>query len=391
MEALEAAAREPPALVVSDLMMPRMDGFELLRRWKADPRLRGVPFLVYTATYTEPKDERLAIGLGADAFLVKPAEPAPFLAAVEEVLARCGQEASAAPGRPREEASVLLEQQAQVLASKLEAKVAQLAAERGRLGDAVAIHRGVIEASRDPIFSVDRSYRYTSFNRAHLDAMVAAYGARPELGHPLSEAQRVREDWERAQRNLDRALAGESFVEEAFSGEPGPRRSYFEVAHGPILDAGGAVTGVAVFARDVTKRRLAEEGLRASETLHRTLFETAPNGVALASLDATVLKANGRLGTLLGAPDPVALEGRRLVEFVIAEDRERAEDWLSSLPAERGATAARLRFRTGESEFDADVMTAATTNPEDGTAAIVVRSCRTSSCRSCRAWISTIG
>src|SRR5690606_13095006 len=50
-----------------------------LRHWKADPRLKRIPFVAYTATYTEPADERPALGLGADAFILKPAAPAAFL------------------------------------------------------------------------------------------------------------------------------------------------------------------------------------------------------------------------------------------------------------------------------------------------------------------------
>src|SRR5690606_16346899 len=68
-EALVLARQTPPDVVVSDLLMPVMDGYTLLRHWKADAQLRGLPFIVYTATYTEAEDERLAYDLGADAFI----------------------------------------------------------------------------------------------------------------------------------------------------------------------------------------------------------------------------------------------------------------------------------------------------------------------------------
>ena len=68
-EALAKAREIPPDVVISDLLMPVMDGYTLLRHWKADARLKRVPFIVYTATYTEPKDEELALNLGADAFI----------------------------------------------------------------------------------------------------------------------------------------------------------------------------------------------------------------------------------------------------------------------------------------------------------------------------------
>lgn len=86
-EALVLARQSLPDVVISDLLMPVMDGYTLLRHWKADPRLRAKPFIVYTATYTEPEDERLALNLGADAFILKPTEPDEFLRRLEAVSA----------------------------------------------------------------------------------------------------------------------------------------------------------------------------------------------------------------------------------------------------------------------------------------------------------------
>ena len=85
-QALELARANVPDLVISDLLMPVMDGYTLLRQWKADEALQGKPFMVYTATYTEPKDEKLALDMGADDFIVKPAEPEFFMQRVNEVL-----------------------------------------------------------------------------------------------------------------------------------------------------------------------------------------------------------------------------------------------------------------------------------------------------------------
>jgi two-component system cell cycle sensor histidine kinase/response regulator CckA len=87
-EALLLARRATPDLVISDLLMPVMDGYTLLRHWKTDEHLARVPFIVYTATYTEAEDERLALSLGADAFLLKPSEPEDFMRSIREVAAR---------------------------------------------------------------------------------------------------------------------------------------------------------------------------------------------------------------------------------------------------------------------------------------------------------------
>ncbi len=88
LEALARARENPPDLAVSDLLMPDMDGYALLRYWRSDERLRKLPIIVYTATYTAPRDERLAMALGADAFLIKPCEPEELMSAIEDVMAR---------------------------------------------------------------------------------------------------------------------------------------------------------------------------------------------------------------------------------------------------------------------------------------------------------------
>ncbi len=134
-EALTKARAAPPDAVVSDLLMPVMDGYTLLRYWKADARLRGVPFIVYTATYTEPQDEKLALDLGADAFILKPSEPEDLLARVREVLAR-GAVAVAAP--PPTIGGQLLQDYSQTLIRKLEEKTMELEAANRTLQQDIA-------------------------------------------------------------------------------------------------------------------------------------------------------------------------------------------------------------------------------------------------------------
>ncbi len=73
-EALEKIRAERPDLVVLDVMMPRMDGFELLRRLKSDPQLESVPVLMLTARAQDADIFRGWSG-GADGYLTKPFNP----------------------------------------------------------------------------------------------------------------------------------------------------------------------------------------------------------------------------------------------------------------------------------------------------------------------------
>ena len=123
LEALAKARRSPPTLVVSDLLMPGMDGYSLLRQWRNDPELCGIRFIVHTATYTEDEDAQLARDLGADDFIVKPIEPDQLLARIAAV------EAADAPMRAPPSLAVqtdVLEHYSHILVRKLEERSAQL-------------------------------------------------------------------------------------------------------------------------------------------------------------------------------------------------------------------------------------------------------------------------
>lgn len=127
-EALVKARQRAPQIIVSDLLMPVMDGYTLLRHWKTDTKLQSVPFIVYTATYTEPEDEKLALSLGADAFILKPCEPEDFLAKLREVESKG---VIASPDFPntvinQDSESEILKDYSVVLIRKLEEKTLQL-------------------------------------------------------------------------------------------------------------------------------------------------------------------------------------------------------------------------------------------------------------------------
>lgn len=84
-EALELLRANSYQLIISDILMPVMDGYELCQICKADPHLKNIIFVFYTATYTTKEDEEYAMQLGADKFLIKPMEPSAFMNAIHEI------------------------------------------------------------------------------------------------------------------------------------------------------------------------------------------------------------------------------------------------------------------------------------------------------------------
>lgn len=75
-----------PDLIISDILMPGIDGFELCRKVRGDSRLKDIPILIYSATYIETRDEMLALAAGATRFMLKPIDPALMLEIVEEII-----------------------------------------------------------------------------------------------------------------------------------------------------------------------------------------------------------------------------------------------------------------------------------------------------------------
>ena len=127
-EALELALSRPPDLVISDILMPVMDGYELCRKWKTDERLRRIPFVFYTATYTDPKDEAYGLSLGADRFVVKPLKIEALGKMVLEVL-EAGRGTPPAPTVEPLDEEGMLRGYSEIIFHKLQQKVVQLEAE----------------------------------------------------------------------------------------------------------------------------------------------------------------------------------------------------------------------------------------------------------------------
>jgi DNA-binding response OmpR family regulator len=87
-EALEAVQRERPAMVITDIMMPRLDGFGLVHRLRINPETREIPVIFLTATYVALEDKAFALNIGATRFIEKPVNFERFLETVDELMAK---------------------------------------------------------------------------------------------------------------------------------------------------------------------------------------------------------------------------------------------------------------------------------------------------------------
>lgn len=125
-EALELARANPPDVIISDILMPVMDGFSLCHEWMKDEALRSIPFVFCTATYTDPKDEELALSLGAARFIIKPVETEEFISILEQVIAEVESGKLAIPQESLREDMTYYRMYNESLIRKLEDKMLEL-------------------------------------------------------------------------------------------------------------------------------------------------------------------------------------------------------------------------------------------------------------------------
>lgn len=127
-QALAMARMHRPDLVISDVLMPTMDGFEFVRQLRADASVAATQVVFYTAHFREGQARQLALACGVTEILLKPCEPEEILRVVERALAQALQ---AAP--VLEDVGAFDAQHMQLITDKLTASVAQLEAINSRL------------------------------------------------------------------------------------------------------------------------------------------------------------------------------------------------------------------------------------------------------------------
>ena len=87
-DALASVERDRPDLIMLDLNLPKVDGWEVCRQLKSDPATRAIPIIMLTAAHANVDDAQIGLGLGADEYVAKPFVKAVLLHNVERLLGR---------------------------------------------------------------------------------------------------------------------------------------------------------------------------------------------------------------------------------------------------------------------------------------------------------------
>ncbi|HOX28029.1 MAG TPA: PAS domain S-box protein, partial [bacterium] len=272
-EALDKLRSDEFWMIISDILMPVMDGFQLCMECKRDDSLKAIPFIFYTATYTEKKDEQLALSLGADRFVLKPTEPEEFIKIIENLLSEKEKGVIEAGyiDAPVVEAEVY-KQYSERLVRKLENKMLELKENEERFQTLLASLKDVVvwAASAD-----GKDFYYVN------SAVESVYGrpAKDFLDNPRMWIDTVHpDDRERARISEEEMFEkGGKDIEYRIVRPDGEirwlhdRASVVSDDYGNPLRIGGVAT-------DITERKRAEESLRESARILKETQELAHLG-----------------------------------------------------------------------------------------------------------------
>jgi PAS domain S-box-containing protein len=321
LEGLEKLRSTEVDAVISDVLMPKMDGYRFCYEVRRSEELREIPIVIYSATYTSPAAEALAAKVGVDRFVRRPA-PA---SAVLEALADAVRIRKSFRRAPALEELEVLKQFSDGLVLELEKKTLELESGRDLLSDANDALRESEQRYRDlvdqaPIGIVQSmpDGRFLAVNAAF--ASMLGYDSPAELLQlRASEAYADPSDRARVMEAFDRSgrVSGLEVRLKQKDGTP----TWVRIDGRAVKDTAGKVDRYEIFAADIREQRRSAEALGASETRYRALMEHAQDAMFVNDEDGIVQEVNRAAEALVGATRG-QIVGRTFLESLPIEDRE---------------------------------------------------------------------
>ena len=294
--ALKAACKAPPDLILLDILMPGMDGFEVCRQLKADPRTAQVP-VIFISARDEMVDMVEAFKLGGVDYITKPFTPEVVIARVQTHLNT---------GRLQ---AALQQQNIQ-----LQHEIAERKASEEKLRISELRYRSILEASPDPTVIYDPEGRTLYVN----PGFEKLYGWSPEELHhkridfvPEDELESTRKAWERT-------LAGENIQFETKRLNKRGQILNIELRTAILTDDHGRHTASIVIHRNITRQKEAErelrnyrdhleelvakrtDALRQSEEKYRNVLETSPDPIVAYDSEGRAIYINPSFSQVFG-------------------------------------------------------------------------------------------
>jgi PAS domain S-box-containing protein/putative nucleotidyltransferase with HDIG domain len=274
-EGLELFTLHNPNVVISDILMPRMDGFQLLNTLKDEKARKPFLFVFSSSVYTNPDEVDFAISLGADGFIIKPKKPAELWDELTAIIRKHQVKESIPPTRVVIEEKEYVIKHSDIVATKLIEKVTELEIAKAKVEESEKKYRDIFENSMEGIFQSTPEGRYITINPAL--ARIFGYDVPQEMIDVTSDMgqQRVNpEDHLRLKGLYEKQDFVEGFETQVYRKDG--EKVWISMNTRVVRDPQGCILYYEGTVDDITARKLAEEQLKQSlEKLRRTLTQTA--------------------------------------------------------------------------------------------------------------------
>ena len=325
--ALQSALSFPPELIILDVRMPGMDGFEVARRLKKDPGTANVP-IVFISGYTEVADRVMGFEVGGVDFITKPFQR-------DEVLARV--QTHLALRRALDEIGT----QNRHLETTVQQRTTDLRHERD-------LAQSYLDITPVMLLALDKSGRISMINRRGADILGCSVPSM--IGLNWFESFVPATERLRRQQGFAQSLTGDILIPEGtgsrVTAADGQERLIF-FKHSLLHDEAGHVIGSLSSGEDVTELRQIENALFISEEKHRSYIENAPDGIFVADALGRYLDVNPAACTLTGYSREELL-GMTIAHLAPSGERLAHLDIFAQAVQQRGmSTELRIRQKQG--------------------------------------------
>lgn len=329
-EALDVLNKEKIDIVISDILMPRMDGFQLCNEIRNSQKLKDLPIILSSAVYTMPDDEKAALEAGADAFLPRPLSEDELIGAVQKLVAEKAKQShrhlgSQEPSGFKEYSTRLVERLEYTNAElknrtkeleKSEEKFRKLAEE---LKVSQTYLRTIIDTEPECVKLVSENGTIVQMNPAGL-AMVEAENESAIRGKSVYSL--VAPEYRQAFQGLleDVFQGRRGLLEFDIIGLKGTRR-HMETHAIPLYNNEQNIIAMLSLTHDVTQRKLAEHQIRQTKLYLESILENSLDLIFTVRKDGTFSYVNARLEQIFGYTKK-ELAGRPFLEFIPESRKE---------------------------------------------------------------------
>lgn len=257
LDGLEKLKTFTPDIIISDVLMPQMDGFEFCRRVKTNEDLKDIPIVFYSAQYTDEADKTLALDVGAEGFITKPIEMDKFMEVIENILNQTSNKGKLTQKTTSHHIE-FDQKHYEVQAKMLDKKLHELEEQNKKLQESESNYRRLIEGLSGDYFI----YRHNK------DGMLTYVSptVKETMGYTNDELIGHYSDFltsnpinKKAERYSQEALNGiqqPMYEIEVYTKEK--TKKFLQISEHPLYDAQGNIIGIEGIAHNITTQKLTQ-------------------------------------------------------------------------------------------------------------------------------------